>query len=90
MGNRIRTSEAAKILGVTTQSVRTFILQGKLSKPLEIHPRLWLLDEGEVLKLRATRDAAQGVTAPTPTEPTPEPTKPVTEAPVSSQGKWSR
>lgn len=56
MSNKIRISEAAKILNVTPQSVRTFILKGLLPQPEQLHARLWLLPESAVLKLKAERE----------------------------------
>lgn len=90
MTDKIRTGEAARILQVTTQSVRDFIMQGKLPHPIKVHARLWLLDKAAVLALRDSRGATKAADDNTNPQGAPPEEKPNQEPPAAPAGKWSR
>ena len=55
MEGLISTKEVARILGISYLTARNWVHNGKLPKPISVHPRLWLHNEEAILVIAAQR-----------------------------------
>lgn len=57
MEGLISTKEVARILGISYLTARNWVHNGKLPKPISVHPRLWLHNEETISGIAAQRKA---------------------------------